>query len=109
MIMLELKDGARDNWGPLEFTVPVSFTEDLVQQVDAHIWAVFDRSHVLTPDAVRGDFASLEEAILTQGWPTLTHSRGKVLFALDNTGRHQDLYLQQAPTLQGRAIFCRTG
>lgn len=105
MIMLELKDGAREDWGPLEFTVPVSFTQELVQQVDADIWAVFNRNHVLTPDDVRADFATLEQAILNNGWPTLTQSRGKVLFAMDNTGRHRDLYLQQAPTLQGRAMF----
>jgi len=105
MIMLELKDGARENWGQLEFTVPVSFTQELVQNVDMDIWAVFDRNHVLTPDDVRGDSVTLEEAILTRGWPSLAQSRGKLLFALDNTGTHRDLYLQQAPTLQGRAMF----
>ncbi len=105
MIMVELKDAARENWGQLEYTVPVSFSRDLVLEVDAEIWSVFDSEHVLTPDDVRGDSATLEEAILTQGWPTLSQSRGKVLFALDNTGRHRDLYLEQAPALQDRAMF----
>tara|TARA_R110002072_G_scaffold136124_2_gene278174 strand:+ start:147027 stop:149843 length:2817 start_codon:yes stop_codon:yes gene_type:complete len=105
MIMLELKDGARQNWGPLEYTVPASFTEELVVDVDSDIWAVFDRNHVLTPDDVRGESATLEAAILTQGWPTLAQSRGKILFAMDNTGRHRDLYLQQSPNLENRAMF----
>ncbi|ALO45071.1 phosphatidylinositol-specific phospholipase C1-like protein [Pseudohongiella spirulinae] len=105
MIMLELKDAPRQNWGPITYTTPVSFTEQLVVDVDDDIWAVFDREHVITPDDVRGQSDSLEQAILNNGWPTLAQSRGKVLFAMDNTGRHRDLYLQQAPGLEGRAMF----
>lgn len=105
MIMLELKDAPRPDWGPITYTVPVSFTEELIVDVDNDIWAVFNREHVITPDDVRGQAATLEQAILSVGWPTLAQSRGKVLFAMDNTGRHRDLYLQQAPGLEGRAMF----
>lgn len=105
MILIELKDTAREDWGPLEYTVPIRFTQDHTVGIDADIRAVFDRDHVLTPDDVRGDSDTLEAAILTHGWPTLAQSRGKVLFALDNTGRHRDLYLQEAQNLEGRAMF----
>jgi len=105
MVMIELKDAPRADWGPLQYTVPVPFDQTQVLSVDTEIWQVFAPNHVITPDMVRGTAATLEQAVLTTGWPTLAHSRGKVLFALDNTGRHRDLYLEDAETLQNRALF----
>ncbi|MCA9241768.1 MAG: hypothetical protein KDA37_16275, partial [Planctomycetales bacterium] len=59
----------------------------------------------LTPDDVRGDFATLREAVLTRGWPLLENCRGKVLFALDNTGPLREAYLQDHPSLTRRVMF----
>ena len=42
---------------------------------------------------------------MQRGWPTLADSRGKILFALDNTGRHLDDYLSPSQVLAGRALF----
>ena len=39
---------------------------------------------LITPAQVRGDHASLAEALATDGWPTLAESRGHLLFALDD-------------------------
>jgi len=105
MIMIEFKDAARPDWGPVEYVVPVVFDQDLLLQADSEIWGVFQRSHVITPDDVRGSFVTLEQAILEQGWPTLAESRGKVMFAMDNTGRHREEYLAGAPALESRAMF----
>jgi hypothetical protein len=105
MVMIEFKDAARPDWGPVEYVVPVVFDQDLLLQADSEIWGVFQRSHVITPDDVRGSFATLEQAILEQGWPILAESRGKVMFAMDNTGRHREEYLAGAPTLESRALF----
>jgi hypothetical protein len=105
MVMIEFKDGARQNWGPVEYVEPVAFDQSLLLEADSDIWQVFERSHVITPDDVRGGYATLEQAIVEQGWPTLAESRGKVMFAMDNTGRHRDEYLAGAPTLQSRALF----
>ena len=66
---------------------------------------IFDRERVLIPDDVRGEFATLEASILNQGWPTLDQSRGKVFFALDNTGIHRDYYLEDSETLENRLLF----
>lgn len=105
MVMLELKDGPRQDWGPLQYAVPVSFDQQNVFEVDAEIWQVFTRSHVITPDDVRAGAATLEQAILSSGWPTLADSRGKILFALDNTGRHREDYLSRSQVLENRALF----
>ncbi len=60
---------------------------------------------LLTPDDVRGDFATLEEAVTTDGWPTLAESRGKLLFLMDNGGGYRTDYLQGHPSLSGRVMF----
>ncbi|MDP2282526.1 MAG: phosphatidylinositol-specific phospholipase C1-like protein [Pseudohongiella sp.] len=105
MVMIEFKDGARPDWGPVEYVVPVIFDQALLLDADKEIWQVFDRSHVITPDDVRGDYATLEQAVLENGWPSLSASRGKILFAMDNTGRHREEYLAGAPVLENRALF----
>jgi len=105
MIMLEMKDGQRAQFGPITYTNPVAIDVENIDKVDEEIWAVFPEAHVITPDQVRGSYSSLEQAITTNGWPTLAESRGKVLFALDNTGSHRDAYLSGAADLQGRAMF----
>lgn len=105
MILVELKDSQNVTRGDFSLTLPIPFDSDLIMDVDNEIWSVFDRDHVITPDDVRGDFETLEEAILNSGWPTLADSRGKVLFGLDNTGRHKDDYLELSPTLENLAMF----
>ena len=53
----------------------------------------------------RGSHTSLEEAIHTDGWPTLGKSRGKVLFTLDNEDAIRDAYVAGHPALKGRILF----
>lgn len=65
---------------------------------------MFPQDRIVTPDDVHGDHESLEEAILTDGWPKLGSVRGKVMFALDNEGKH-DLYVDGDPSLAGRVLF----
>lgn len=105
MVMLEMKDGTPESRGQLSFTEAISFDETIIYDVDEEIWSVFSEEHVITPDDVRGQYETLEEAILDRGWPTLSQSRGKVLFALDNTNRVRDLYLSESPILENRAMF----
>lgn len=75
---------------------------------DADIRAVFPQERLITPDDVRGDFPTLEEAILKRGWPTLASARGKVFFILHEEGENRELYLKDHPSLKGRAMFVRS-
>ena len=59
---------------------------------------------MITPDNVRGSHKTLEEAVLTTGWPTLESARGKVVFLLDQR-RVGPLYTQGHPSLEGRVLF----
>ncbi len=82
---------------------PIPFTSRELEAVDAEILSVFPREAILTPDRLRGRFATLPEAIKADGWPTLDSVRGLVFFALDNEGSVRDLYLEGRPALRGRS------
>ncbi len=66
---------------------------------------MFSPEQLLVPDDVRGDFATLEAAILTEGWPRLREARGRIMFALDNGGDLRDNYIVGHTSLAGRVLF----
>lgn len=105
LVMVEMKDRKPDDWGDFSFTTPVTIDANLLFEVDAVILEIFENKHLITPDEIRGTYHTLEKAILTRGWPTLAQTKGRIMFALDNTGSHRDAYLEGNPNLQGRPLF----
>ena len=101
LIQVELKDEAI----PGLPTRPVHFRREEIEEVETEILSVFKKTEILTPDRVRGRFATLPEAIRAQGWPALDQIRGLVLFALDNEGSLRDLYIEGHPALRDRLMF----
>jgi hypothetical protein len=73
--------------------------------LDAEIRSVLGPDLLLTPDDVRGDHATLREALVAEGWPTLRESRGRFLFVLLDEGEDRADYVAGAPNLAGRAMF----
>jgi hypothetical protein len=80
------------------------FTAATFDALDAEIRSVFPANELITPDDVRGNHATLEEAVLNNGWPTLDSSRGKVVFLMDQRPVGP-VYLEGHPSLRGRVIF----
>jgi hypothetical protein len=72
--------------------------------MDAEIRSVFKESEIITPDKVRGNDPTLEQAVLAGKWPTLADARGKVVFLLYNR-KSAAPYLEGHPTMKGRALF----
>lgn len=105
MVLVEVKDGILPDTLGLDFTEPIPVRKEGLDALDREIRSVFRANHLITPDDVRGEYDTLEEAILDRGWPTLAEARGHILVALDNTGRHRDLYLDGHPALQKRVMF----
>jgi hypothetical protein len=105
MIMLEAKDTVIENRPNFEFVKPHPIGAREFDALDAEIRSVFPADRVITPDSVRGEHATLDEAIRKSGWPALRQARGKVMFALDNTDRKRDAYLEGHPSLKGRVLF----
>lgn len=100
MILIEAKDS--DDF-PLP-PAPPEFTPGVFRDLDAVIESVFEPEQLLVPDEVRGGHATLEEAILEDGWPTIEEARGKVMFALDNADERED-YLDGNENLADRVLF----
>jgi hypothetical protein len=80
-----------------------------LDSIDREIRSVFSDQQLLSPDDVRRPGLTLEQSVLTNGWPTLAESRGKVLFFFDNggPGAIRDTYRAGKPNLEGRAVFTR--
>jgi hypothetical protein len=66
--------------------------------------AELGRKRLLTPADVQGSAATLEEAILTAGWPKLENCRGKFLLVLDESGPVRERYLGRKDS-QNRVMF----
>jgi hypothetical protein len=101
-ILVETKEGK-----PREMPYAVSaepFTRELFDDLDAEIRSVFKPEEMITPDEVRGNAATLVEAVHAGKWPTLAKARGRVVFLLDQ--QHAGpVYAEGHHSLRGRIIF----
>lgn len=97
-VLVEVKDTC-DVCGPPDpiFVGPAEF-----DAFDAEIRSVFPPGRLLEPDDVRGVHPTLEDAILTDGWPLIDDVRGQTMFVLDNKRTE---YRAGHPTLEGRVAF----
>jgi len=103
-IDLETKQDIPFGGDKLSFTKPEVFTSATYDKLDTELMEVFGRSHLITPDDVRGGSSTLDEGVRTHGWPDLAHARGKVVFLFDrphDTAR----YTKDHPALRNRIIF----
>ncbi|MFM9066846.1 MAG: Ca2+-dependent phosphoinositide-specific phospholipase C [Planctomycetota bacterium] len=99
-ILLELKS---DSFSP--FVKPLAWDDIALEGLRREILAVWELERILTPDDVRGDFATLREAIEGLGWPAISQCRGKVIFLLDNEDAVRSRYLAASPQLAGSLLF----
>ena len=103
-ILIETKQD-KSNEKPKPYAVPTEpFTASVFDELDAKIRSVFSASEMITPDQVRGSYATLPEAIANGGWPTLAQARGKVIFLLDQSSV-TPIYTAAHPALRGRVLF----
>lgn len=84
---------------------PLPFTSAALQTIDSEIRSVFAQEQLITPDQIRGESETLEEAVLTKGWPPIEKVRGKILFVLDENRIKTDRYLENFPGLVNSSMF----
>ena len=101
-ILVETKQGALHVQFPT--VTPQSFTPAIFDALDREITSVFSAGEIITPDDVRGSYATLNQAVLADRWPTLKEARGKVVFLMDQK-KMGPLYLEGHPSLKGRILF----
>lgn len=104
-ILVEFKDTLDIPIPGVPLVQPLPWTRDRMLGLDKEIRSVFTKRELITPDDIRRPGRTLEQSVLRYGWPTLSASRGKVLFLMDNPGAYRDAYIQGNPSLQGRVLF----
>ncbi|ARK11132.1 phosphatidylinositol-specific phospholipase C1-like protein [Fibrella sp. ES10-3-2-2] len=87
------------------FSPPEAFTAPVLNQLDSVLLATMGRNKLIVPDDVRGQYKTLEAAVLAKNWPTMKAARGKFMFILDEQGRKREAYRAGHPSLQGRVLF----
>lgn len=105
LVLVDAKQDAIPDPMNLGFVVPLPFDRPELDGVDGEIRSVFSRSDLIVPDDVRGERASLEQAVLEDGWPTLAQARGRFMFALINGGATREAYVVGHAALAGRVMF----
>ena len=100
-VTLEAKDGKKNRFG----TSPEPFNPEIFDQLDSVILANLSKERLITPDMVRGDYQTLEEAVLKGNWPTLKEAMNRFFFLLDDSDEKRDLYMKGHPSLEGRLMF----
>lgn len=99
-ILINAKDSSSD-FG----RKPLVFSKEALGTIDEEIFSYLGTEEIITPDDVRGEYNTLEQAVLDGGWPTLEESRGKFLFVLDEREPKRDRYIDGHPSLRERAMF----
>jgi hypothetical protein len=81
--------------------------ETLLAGLDAEIRSVFPPQQLITPDDLRRNGSTLEESVLSHGWPNLDSARGRIFFLMDNGPEHEVRYKYKEgrPNLEGRVLF----
>ncbi|WP_321333362.1 phosphatidylinositol-specific phospholipase C1-like protein [uncultured Bacteroides sp.] len=101
-ITMEAKDSEKER---SDRTNPEKFTSKTFDILDQTIRKGLGNEKLITPDQVRGNYSSLEEAVINDNWPTLKEAKGKFIFILDQKDRKRDLYIKGHPSLKNRVLF----
>ncbi len=107
-VMIEPKsESVQEALSFLDLTIVLEFTADAMNAIDDEIEQVFgsDLDQVITPDDVRGTYATLNQAVLDKAWPLLEDARGKLIFVMLASSSEKTNYLQGHAGLSDRAMF----
>ncbi|CAJ2507182.1 Uu.00g083680.m01.CDS01 [Anthostomella pinea] len=84
----------------------------LLDSLDEEFRSVFSPEELVTTDDVRCGNLTLEQSVLTRGWPDLDSARGRFMFLMDNadTGvlgeaRNASTWQSGRPNAEGRVVF----
>lgn len=99
-ILINAKDG---NIPGTQSTLP--FTASALDSIDLEIKTYLGLDHLITPDMVKGEYPTLESAVLAGNWPLLEEVKGRFLVVLDENEEKINRYLQAKPELKNAVLF----
>ncbi|WP_111670146.1 phosphatidylinositol-specific phospholipase C1-like protein [Algoriphagus litoralis] len=95
---------AKDGQVPMTVS-PLPFSGTALDSIDLEVRTYLGMDKLITPDLVRGNYESLEKAVLAGNWPELSAARGKFLFVLDESEAKIRRYLSEKPELKNAVLF----
>ncbi len=104
LIMMEFK-ASEDRFEQQGGVQSPAWEENTFAIMEKEIRSVFAPKELITPDDIRRPGLTLEQSVLQHGWPTVSKSAGKVMFAMDNTNAVRTAYLNGHPNLERRVLF----
>lgn len=88
-----------------EFVKLLPYSPKAYDSLEKEILTIFPKNRILTPDYVRGDYKTLDEAVTSINWPIIDDVRGKLILVLDEKGQKMDDYVKGHPALKDRLMF----
>jgi Phosphoinositide phospholipase C, Ca2+-dependent len=104
-IQIEAKDDVIPDPAGLGFVQPLPWTAPDFSTLEAEIRSVFGPDDIMSPGDIKRRSGSLADAVRKGRWPTLSKSRGQVMFMLDDKGAKRDAYRAQVPDVEDRLVF----
>lgn len=107
-IMIEAKDKGFPIFPNSAKVTP--FSSDIYDALDQTLVAILGREKIIAPDDVRGDYKTLNEAVLNKNWPTVQASQGKFIFLLLPGGAgltSESAYVKNHESLKDRIMFVK--
>lgn len=95
---------AKDGQVPMTVS-PLPFSGTALDSIDLEVRTYLGMDKLITPDLVRGNYESLEKAVLAGNWPELSATMGKFLFVLDENETKIRRYLSEKPELKNAVLF----
>lgn len=107
--LLELKNwsDAHPHHYPVFITMNTKnhFNSAAFDRLDQYLLKYLGRKRLIIPNDVRGNYPTLEYAVLYHNWPKVKKARGKFIFILDEKGQKRAEYMAGHPSLKGRILF----
>ncbi len=107
-VMMELKDAAAgDAVSGFGFAEALPYTAQAMEDLDEEVKSVFGANldKIYTPDKLRGNYSTIEEAVLAGNWPSLGEAKGKIFFIISGNNESVTNYTANHPNLENRAMF----
>lgn len=86
-------------------TIPDQFDSSSFDKLARTILEGLGKEKLIIPDDIRDDYPTIMDAIKVNGWPSLSQSRGKFVFILDENDDKTARYTADHPALVGRLMF----
>lgn len=84
---------------------PLPFDASTFEALEKELLEVIPLDRLITPDEVRGHYATLREAAKAGNWPLLGKSRGRFIVIILDRPPFSEPYYKGRTSLQGRAMF----